>query len=179
MTDHDIGAIVAELRRQHPRTVTDGDLTDLEHTLRILPDRGQWKIAEKTAAIFALVPGDKLFTVMVERPSAPGESCPVSMSARAIDGHKLAARFDWGERVDTRDGELWRRTHWVFRYSHQRDDELEEWQRATGSVRMSPQPEELDAEERYARALLSEAGRVVARVEGEDVRPVWPRRGTP
>jgi hypothetical protein len=162
MNPADIAQISQALCRQHPTIASGCDLADFERTLAMLPDQGEFKIAELTPAVFALAPGDALFTITVSPPEQHGGSCVVTLTSRTIDGHKLAARMEWGELVHTRDGESWRRTNWIFRYAGHADDELDEWQRVSGLVRVRPQPEEVDYNERYARALLARVGTRIA-----------------
>jgi hypothetical protein len=160
MNEHEIAQIVQE--RKHPRTAGSCDLEDFERTLAMLPASGEWKMAEHTAAVFALVPGDTLFTISIASPRSHGEICAVTMTSRSLDGHRLVARMEWGKRVPMRDGEVWQHTHWTFRYRDQEDDELEEWQQVSGMVRVTPLPVELDHEEEYARSLLSRVGQRLA-----------------
>jgi len=118
----------------------------------------------------ALVPGDTLFTITVREAPDTSRVCPVTMTSRTLDGHKLTVRFEWGEHVELREQGSWRRTHWTFRYAGQTDDELDEWQQVSGMVRLRPEPEELDSDEQFARALLARVGQRVAVVEGEELR---------
>lgn len=162
MNPADISQIGQALCRQHPTIAAACDLADFERTLAMLPDQGEFKIAELTPAVFALVPGDALFTITIAAPEKHGGVCAVTLTTRTLDGHKLAARMEWGELINTRGGEAWRRTHWIFRYAGQADDALDEWQRVSGLVRIRPLPEELDHNERYARALLARVGTRIA-----------------
>jgi hypothetical protein len=161
MNAAEVVQIVRELGGKHPTMASGCDLTDLERTLAILPEQAAWRVADGTPVVLALH-GDTSFRITVSPAPAYGEICPVAMTSRALDGHKLVARMEWGELVTTDGGEAWRRSHWTFRYSSEEDQELDDWQQVTGMVRVHPEPERLDRDEQYARSLLSRVGRRVA-----------------
>jgi hypothetical protein len=162
MNETEIAEIFQELGRKHPRTVGSCDLNDFERTLEMVPDSGEWKVADRAAAVFALVPGDTMFTISIAPPATLGAVCAVSMTSRALDGHRLVAHLEWGGQVRTRGSEVWRRTEWTFHYRDQHADDIEEWQTVSGMVRVSPLPAELDRDEEYARSLLRRVGQRVA-----------------
>jgi len=143
--------IMHELRRKHPDAAGGSDLSDFELTLALLPDHSVWRVADLTPAVVALAPGDRLFTIALGSARAAG----TSLSTSVVDGDTLLARLEWGENVETGEGQVWRRTRWTFPFPGQDDEELEEWQRANGSVRTDVRPLELDHDERYARALFA------------------------
>jgi hypothetical protein len=155
----DIAQIVQELRRKHPGATDASDLGDFELTLGLLPEAGVWRIADLTPSFFALLPGNALFSITLGHPPAQGLPGTASLSSRAVEAEKLVARLEWGEHISVRGEEVWRRTHWTFRFGGQLDEALEEWQQVTGHVRTDGGRGDVDRDEYYARGLLARIGR--------------------
>jgi hypothetical protein len=153
----EVAEIVAELRRKHPGL--PDELGELERTLGIVPEGAVWRVGDLTVAVFALAPGDALFTITLEPAPEPGAVGGVTLSSRTVKSEEVLARLQWGDYLRIPGEDRWRRTHWTFRYPDQSDDQLEEWQRVSGNVRTSSQPEALDRDEAYARELLARVRR--------------------
>jgi hypothetical protein len=162
MREEDLEAITRQLLHQHPSA---RDLIeDVERVLAMLPDQGQWKVADATPAVFLLANDGPLFTLMLADDA-------VHLTSRPIDGEKIVCRLDWGERIHLRDTETWQQTQWTFRHEGEPDDDLAEWQQISGAVRIVP-PGAIDQGEALARAIAHRAGWTVAIIEGQDIRRI-------
>jgi hypothetical protein len=82
----DIAQIVHELRSLHPDLAGERDLSDFEITLGLLPEGSVWRVAERRAAVFALAPGDRLFTVTLAEPPEPGLPCAATLLVARLGG---------------------------------------------------------------------------------------------
>jgi len=85
----DISQIVCQLREKHPAPAGECDLSDLELALGLLPDLSVWRVADLTPAVFALAPGDRLFTITLGPPPEPGSPCSVALLLARI-GHAVS-----------------------------------------------------------------------------------------
>jgi hypothetical protein len=169
MDEETIATIVRTLQEEHPHVVGGWALDDLERTLRLVPgDGGVWRIADSAAAVYVLVPNETLITITL---TFENRQERVRMTSRPLEGAKIIVGLDWGERP--RPGSeptTWRETRWTFRYAHQDETQLDEWQTITGRVRTVPEPEQIDRNEAFARSLLTSVGRRAAVVEGDMLR---------
>jgi hypothetical protein len=154
MEQADIAAIIRELHQAHAEALSgyDMEMEALERTFAMLPAPEEWRVSVAMPIVYLLAAGDTLLTIAIDHDvSDPG----VTLSSRPLNGHGLVISLRWGQRR-TEDATVYRRTHWTFRYVDQKAAELEDWQRIEGRVTLAP-AEELDRNERFARALLSRA----------------------
>lgn len=83
MDEATVTAITAELLNEHPDALdVDGDdhYWELQRTLGLLPDVGEWAVAKRAPMVFAISP-EKMFTVR--------EGGSISVESRPLDGDEL------------------------------------------------------------------------------------------
>jgi hypothetical protein len=153
--DATVNVITAELLKEHREALPDGDdqYWELQRMLGLLPDVDEWAVAKRVPEIFAISPGNTVFTVRV----SAGES--VSVESRPLDGHKLIVGME-SKVISATQTQRVRETSWTFRYvAGAEGASRDEWRDITGTLYMGRDGnEDLDQREKFARAIASRAG---------------------